>query len=65
MLGDEWNFLPENEELRGEVLEVAWDEDAGRFVTSVTSVRPIPEEEYWFENTWEAYRSGRIYEEFE
>jgi len=65
MLGDEWNFLPENEELRGEVLEVAWDEDAGRFVTSVTPVRPIPEEEYWFENTWEAYRSGRIYEEFE
>jgi len=65
MLGDEWNFLPENEELRGDVLEVAWDEDAGRFVTSVTPVRPIPEEEYWFENTWEAYRSGRTYEEFE
>ncbi|HPO07160.1 MAG TPA: FAD-binding protein [bacterium] len=65
MLGDEWNFLPENKDLRGEVLEVSWDGESRQFVTSITPVRPIPEKQYWFENTWEAYRSGRIYGELD
>jgi len=62
MLGSEWRFTPENVDLRSEVLEVAWDADRNEFRASVSPVRPIPEEEAWFENTWEAYRSGRIYE---
>jgi succinate dehydrogenase/fumarate reductase flavoprotein subunit len=62
MLGDEWRFLPENTNLRSEVLEIFWDTDRREFKTAITPVHPIPEEQYWFENTWEDYRSGRIYE---
>ena len=62
MLGDEWRFLTENTDLRSEILEVFWNTGRGEFETSITPVRPTPEEQYWFENTWEAYRTGKIYE---
>ena len=62
MLGSEWNFMTENTELRSEILEVKWDAGRGEFATSTAPTEPIPEEKAWFENTWEAYRSGKIYE---
>ncbi|HHX41804.1 MAG TPA: hypothetical protein GX715_17760, partial [Armatimonadetes bacterium] len=60
-LGSEWRFGPENPALREEILEVWLGED-GEFHTRAVPVRPIPESEFWFENTWEAYRSGRVFE---
>ncbi|MFH1738561.1 MAG: oxidoreductase, partial [bacterium] len=60
-LGSEWNFLRESTDLRSEILEVYWDADRKEFKTATTPIRPIPEEQYWFENTWEDYRSGRIF----
>lgn len=60
-LGAEWRFLPENPHLRQEILEVWLGED-GEFHTRAVPVRPIPEAEFWFENTWEDYRTGRIFE---
>ena len=61
-LGDGWRFRPENLALRQEVQEV-WLGDDGEFHTRSVPVRPIPTEEYWFENTWEEYRSGRVFTE--
>jgi hypothetical protein len=59
-LGAGWRFLPENPSLRQEILEVVLGED-GEFHTRVVPVRPIPEEEFWFENTWEDYRTGQVF----
>ncbi len=61
MLGDEWRFLPENVELRSEILEVFWDSEREEFKTRITAVKPIPEEQFWFENTWEDFRTGKIF----
>ena len=40
-----------NTAMRGEVREVRLDND-GSFNSSVSPVRPIPDEDPWFENTW-------------
>ncbi len=60
MLGTRWRFKPENESLRDEILE-AWLGRDDAFHFAATSVRPIPPIDAWFENTWAAYREGRIY----
>lgn len=61
-LGREWRFLPENPALRQEILEV-WVDSQGEIHTRAVPVRPIPESEFWFENTWEEFRSGRVFRE--
>ncbi|MFW6189236.1 MAG: FAD-binding protein [Planctomycetota bacterium] len=60
-LGDEWRFLPESEELRGEVLGVGYDAETDEFRTRTETVRPVPDGEYWFENTWADFRRAEIY----
>jgi len=59
-LPDAWRARPENISLRDEVLQVRL-EAAGEFVTQNTPTRPVPEESYWFENTWSAYRDGDVF----
>lgn len=59
-LGPAWRYLPENTALRQEVLEV-WLGDDGEFHTRAVPVRPIPEDEFWFETVWEAFRAGRVF----
>ncbi len=59
-LGSAWGFLPENPALRAEVLQV-WLGEEGEFHTRAVPVRPFPESEFWFENTWEDYRSGKVF----
>jgi succinate dehydrogenase/fumarate reductase flavoprotein subunit len=59
-LPEEWKILPENKDLRNEIIEIWMNED-GEFETRATAVRPIPEREYWFETMWADYRSGKIY----
>jgi succinate dehydrogenase/fumarate reductase flavoprotein subunit len=61
LLGDRFRFIPENESLRREVLEVRHRGD-GEFDASPVAVRPIPQAQYWFENTWNDYRTGTIFE---
>lgn len=59
-LGPEWNYKPENPELRKEVLETVLKD--GRFVSRWKPRRPIPEEESWFENVWGKYLKGEIFQ---
>ena len=61
-LPEDWKILPENKELRNEIIEI-WMNEEGEFETRAVPVRPIPEREYWFETMWADYRSGKIYGE--
>ncbi len=60
-LGDEWRFLPENESLRDEILQVRYDAAADAFTVEALPVRGFPGGDYWFENTWAEFRQGRVY----
>ncbi len=60
-LGDEWRFRPENEDLRDEILSVGYDPEADEFGLQVVRPRPLPQAEYWFENTWAEFRKGSLF----
>lgn len=59
-LGAEWNFVPEEESFRNQVLQTQCL-PGGRIRHAWVPVRPIPESDEWFETAWAAYREGRIY----
>jgi len=61
LLGERFRSVAENESFRGEILEVRHRGD-GEFEVYPVAVRPIPEAQYWFENTWNDYRTGAIFE---
>jgi len=60
-LGDQWRYLPENVALRDEIIELLYVTADDRFVTRVVSPRPIPSDEFWFENTWAEFREGLVF----
>jgi len=49
---------PENIEMRQEIIEVRLNE-RGQFEAFVTPVRPLPEDDSWYENTWREWRERR------
>jgi succinate dehydrogenase/fumarate reductase flavoprotein subunit len=59
-LDDYWKFKPENPDLRDKILTIEYLD--GKFVTDWTPVRPIPEDNYWYENVWRDYREKKIFE---
>lgn len=61
LLGEAFRFVDENEALRNEVLEVRYRGE-GEFEVGSVDVRPIPQAEYWFENTWNDYRTGAVFD---
>ena len=61
-LGGEWKFIPENLDLRDEILGVSYDATADAFVAHVSRPNPLPGGEFWFENTWAEYRSASIFQ---
>ncbi len=62
-LEEHWRFLPENEELREEILRVRYDAAEDRFGVETVRPRPIPESEHWFEQAWSRFRSGEVFRE--
>jgi succinate dehydrogenase/fumarate reductase flavoprotein subunit len=60
-LGDDWRFKAENPELRHKICELQLGEDE-KFRLRWVSVRPIPEDNFWFENVWRDYRKGKVFE---
>jgi len=65
-LGEEWRFSlnPRPAFVDQKILEVSLDE-RGRAVKRWVKIRPIPREDSWFENIWEAFREGRTIREEE
>ena len=49
------------EAMRGEILETALDA-GGSFQVKPVEVRPLPQDESWYETTWQAWREGKVFE---
>jgi len=60
-LGDEWRYLMNTEGafVDQNILEIQLGDD-GRIQSCWIDVRPIPEEDHWFENIWNDFRNDRI-----
>lgn len=52
---------PENVAMRQEIIEVRMRPN-GSFEAWPTPVRPLPEDDSWYETTWMEWREGRIYD---
>ncbi len=61
MLGDEWQFAPENPAFRDQVLETVANPN-GQVTSNWVPRRPLPEEKSWFETAWAAFLRGDIYQ---
>jgi len=60
-LGDEWKFSLNQEDafVNQKILQICLDEDA-KVKKQWVDIRPIPQEEAWFENIWNAYLKDKI-----
>ncbi len=59
-LGETWHYKPENPALREKVLVTQLNEKS-IFESHWEARRPIPAEDYWFENVWADFRSKAIF----
>jgi hypothetical protein len=59
-LGTFWKYKPEEEKFREKILETIMI-NQGRYRSEFMQRRPIPTQEFWFENVWNAYRQGEIF----
>jgi succinate dehydrogenase/fumarate reductase flavoprotein subunit len=59
--GTELPHRPENMEMREEIIETVLGQD-GEFEVRPVERRPLPEDESWYETTWDEWRKGRIFE---
>lgn len=50
----------ENLAMRHEILEVAQGAD-GEFDVTITPVRPLPQDDSWYETTWREWREGKVF----
>lgn len=58
--GREMPHRAENPDMRREILEVELGHD-GEFRTILTPVRPLPEDDSWYETTWRRWREGKVF----
>jgi len=60
-LGDEWKFSLNQEDafVNQKILQIYLDEEA-KVKKQWVDIRPIPQEEAWFENVWNAYLKDEI-----
>ena len=56
----ELTIRPDNPDLRSQVVELAFDGDD--WSHTVAPVRPLPEQNTWFEAVWREYREGKVWE---
>jgi succinate dehydrogenase/fumarate reductase flavoprotein subunit len=61
VLADSFRAVGNNPELNPVALITARADD-GRFESRFQDVRPIPEEEFWFETVWSDFVRGKIYD---
>lgn len=59
-LGDKWRYKTENLALREKIL-VTHLKEKSEFESHWENRRPIPAEDYWFENVWADFRSKAIF----
>ncbi|MBO4526914.1 MAG: hypothetical protein J5743_04755, partial [Victivallales bacterium] len=60
--GTDLRHRPENLEKRNEILQVQIkDGSISDFTVTPTPVRPLPQDDSWFETTWADWNNGRIF----
>jgi len=59
-LSEDFRFLLDSGDLVESVCEIALDADTMECQCEWKPVRPIPEDDNWFENVWAEYRKGKI-----
>ena len=59
--GSELPHRPENVEMRREILEIVLDVTGEPCVRPVP-VRPLPQDDSWYETTWRDWREGKVFE---
>ena len=62
-LGDDgqWTLNPPGAFVDSHVLEVSVDDDL-TLRTAWVDIRPIPEDDGWFETVWKAFRNGTVFD---
>jgi len=60
-LGEEWKFLLSEEDafVNNKILEISLDEE-GNVQKRWVDIRPIPQQDIWFETVWNQYRNDEI-----
>ena len=60
-LGESWKFsLTDNESfVNQKILEISLD-DQGKIQKNWTDIKPIPDEDTWFENVWNKFMKDEI-----
>ena len=61
-MGEMLRYRPEKTELRKKILQARLGAD-GEFTVTPIAVRPLPDDQSWFETTWNAWREGEIFQE--
>jgi succinate dehydrogenase/fumarate reductase flavoprotein subunit len=56
---DDWKYKAENPDFREKMIETVWQN--GRFGSTLTDRRPLPDEDAWFENVWGEYLKGNVF----
>lgn len=56
----ELTVRPDNPQLRNQVIELWFAGD--RWESQITPVRPLPEQNTWFEAVWREYREGKVWQ---
>lgn len=56
-----YRYRPEKPELRGYLVSTRLGA-GGRFESALVERRPVPEEDFWFENVWREFREGTIFD---
>ena len=59
--GAELPHRPENMEMRSEIMETVFGPD-GAFHAKPVPVRPLPQDDSWYETTWQAWREGKVFD---
>lgn len=54
-----WRAVGEDQRLRGQIQQLRFDGE--RFHVEWVPVRPIPQDDFWFENVWNEYRLGTVF----
>jgi succinate dehydrogenase/fumarate reductase flavoprotein subunit len=60
--GKELPHRPENTDMKKEILETTL-ESGGNFKVTPVAVRPLPQDDSWYETTWAEWRSGKVFQE--
>jgi succinate dehydrogenase/fumarate reductase flavoprotein subunit len=58
---DQWRIVPENTALKEQIQVARWDRESGTCDFSWRAVRPVPDDDFWFETVWSQYLDRSVF----